>query len=77
MNYDWIAIRPNSYTREGMVEDVLFSNASGVNSGTINLSGNISDYDLLFFDVRASNGERSRISFDLLSSFLIERLQNN
>lgn len=47
IEYDWIAIRPNSYTREGMVEDVLFSNASGVNSGTINLSGNISDYDLI------------------------------
>jgi hypothetical protein len=60
-----------------MVEDVLFSSASGVSSGTINLSGNISDYDLLFFDVRASDGARSRISFDLLSSFLIERLQNN
>jgi len=45
--FDWIAIRPNSYTREGMVEDVLFSNTSGVNSGIINLSGNISDYDLI------------------------------
>jgi hypothetical protein len=30
-----------------MVEDVLFSNSSGVTSGTINLSGNISDYDLI------------------------------
>lgn len=47
---DWIAIRPNSYTREGMVEDVLFSNTNGVNSGTINLSGNISDYDLIIFE---------------------------
>ena len=53
MTVDWIAIRPNSYTREGMVEDVLFSNASGVNSGTINLSGNISDYDLIQFKWRA------------------------
>ena len=52
--FDWIAIRPNSYTREGMVEDVLFSNSSGVNSGTINLSGNISDYDLIEFEVNRS-----------------------
>ena len=49
-SFDWIAIRPNSYTREGMVEDVLFSNSSGVNSGTINLSGNISDYDFIIFN---------------------------
>lgn len=53
----WVAIRPNSYTREGMVEDVLFSNANGVNSGTINLSGNISDYDLIQFDVHRSTAE--------------------
>ena len=46
--FSWIAIRPNSYTREGMVEDVLFSNASGA-TGIINLSHNISDYDLLLF----------------------------
>lgn len=52
---DWIAIRPNSYTREGMVEDILFSNASGVNSGTINLSGNISDYDLIEFYLSQNN----------------------
>jgi hypothetical protein len=45
---DWIAIRPNSYTREGMVEDILFSNASGA-TGIINLSHNMSDYDLLLF----------------------------
>ena len=57
---DWIAIRPNSYTREGMVEDVLFSNASGVNSGTINLSGNISDYDLICF-VYNTNGGSSNL----------------
>jgi len=49
-NYTWVAIRPNSYTREGMIEDVLFSDASGVNTGTINLSGNISDYDLIQFE---------------------------
>ena len=57
INFDWIAIRPNSYTREGMVEDVLFSNASGVNSGTINLSGNISDYDLIQFETKGTSSD--------------------
>lgn len=59
LTYDWIAIRPNSYTREGMVEDVLFSNASGVYSGTINLSGNISDYDLIVFETNRSRESNS------------------
>lgn len=68
----WIAIRPNSYTREGMVEDVLFSNASGVSSGTINLSGNISDYDLIDLKIVYSGGGANQVgNHQILSSMLI------
>ena len=70
LGINWIAIRPNSYTREGMVEDVLFSSASGVNSGTINLSGNISDYDLIVIDVGASNSNKNSNIY--LSSSVLE-----
>ena len=79
--YEWIAIRPNSYTREGMAEDVLFSNASGVNSGDIALSGNISDYDLISIRLvnRLNNGQatNSRPSNVFPSSQLLQYLQNN
>ena len=68
--FDWIAIRPNSYTREGMVEDVLFSNASGVNSGTIILSGNISDYDLISIDV--GHQSRNRNAQVYLTSYVLQ-----
>lgn len=68
---DWIAIRPNSYTREGMVEDVLFSNASGVNSGTINLSGNISDYDLIAMKAWDGANRDSENNYIYPSSFII------
>jgi hypothetical protein len=55
----WIAIRPNSYTREGMVEDVLYTTSTGFTTGTINLSGNISDYDLIEFVIGDStDGEK-------------------
>ena len=58
-NVDWIAIRPNSYTREGMVEDVLYTTPTGFTTGTINLSGNISDYDLIEFVIGDSiDGEK-------------------
>jgi hypothetical protein len=67
---DWIAIRPNSYTREGMIEDVLFSNASGVNSGTINLSGNISDYDLISIDVISTKNASAQNTQVYLSSYI-------
>ena len=51
---NWIAIRPNSYTREGMVEDVLFNTDTPVytQGEVINLSGNISDYDLIEITTR-------------------------
>ena len=57
--FSWIAIRPNSYTREGMVEDVLYTTSTGFTTGTINLSGNISDYDLIEFVIGDStDGEK-------------------
>lgn len=58
----------NIYTREGMVEDILFSDSSGVNSGTINLSGNISDYDLISIQVGKSNADNNACIF--LSSYV-------
>jgi len=60
-DFDWIAIRPNSYTREGIIEDVLFSNESGA-TDTINLSGNISDYDLIYVTVKSTSGSGARQS---------------
>ena len=51
---------PQSYTREGMIEEVLFNDTNGVDSGTINLSGNISDYDLI--EIHYRNPENSQLS---------------
>ena len=59
-------------TFEGMTEDVLFSNTSGVDSGTINLSKNLSDYDLMEIHFRNPNNTSDSIvsQMVLLSDFI-------
>ena len=65
---------PQSYTREGMIEEVLFNDTNGVDSGTINLSGNISDYDLIQFVTDRSGDSNSKNINE--NTFLANNLPN-